>query len=98
MYLSARTVEHATICYNDLVSRGDFLPQNLLCKAAARCGNLSVLQYLRSIGCSWDSSTCAYAALYGHLNILQWAHANGCPWDEDTCSRAALTGHMTVLQ
>ena len=52
-----------------------------LCEAAARSGQLEVLQWLRANDCPWDKYTCAHAAGGGHLEVLQWLRANDCPWD-----------------
>jgi hypothetical protein len=69
-----------------------------ICYYAAGGGCLSVLQWARAQGCSWDEETCAYAAWNGHLAVLQWARAQGCHWDKYTCSNAAWRGHLAVLQ
>jgi hypothetical protein len=69
-----------------------------LCEAAARSGQLEVLQWLRANSCPWDGFTCALAVEDGHLEVRQWLLANGCPWDERTCSWAAAGGHLKVLQ
>lgn len=50
-----------------------------LTDAAARDGNLTMLQWLRENQCPWDVNTCAEAARGGHLAVMQWAAANGCP-------------------
>ena len=50
----------------------------LLCKAAARSGQLKELKLLRAGGCPWDEGTCWAAAEGGHLEVLKWARANGC--------------------
>lgn len=59
-----------------------------VCSSAARGGHLEVLQWLRSIGCPWDSYTCSSAANGGHLDVLTWARENGCPWNASTLCRA----------
>ena len=58
--------------------------QEYLCEAAARSGQLEVLQALHENGTPWDFRTCWAAARGGHLEVLQWARANGCPWDDLT--------------
>ncbi|MFB1021111.1 MAG: ankyrin repeat domain-containing protein, partial [Flavobacteriales bacterium] len=72
--------------------------EKVLCKRAARDGDLKMLQWARQNGCPWDESTCAYAAEGGHLKVLQWAFQNGCPWDWRTCAYAAEGGYLEVLQ
>jgi hypothetical protein len=72
----------------------------LVCKEAAKCGHLEVLQWaLEQIPpCPWDVCTCKLAAACGHLEVLKWARANDCPWDDGTCSYAAGGGHLELLQ
>jgi hypothetical protein len=72
--------------------------QEYLCEAAARFGQLEVLQWARANGCPWAEGTCARAAGGGHLEVLQWLRANGAPWDCHTCSFAAWGGHLEELQ
>ena len=65
---------------------------------AALNGHLEVVQYLRTLGISWNSDTCANAAFNGHLKLLIWARENQCPWDARTCSKAAENGHLKLLK
>ncbi len=58
-----------------------------VCKAAAACGNLQLLQWLR--GCTppspWGSSTVHMGVHHfssDGMSCLQYALSNGCPWDE----------------
>ena len=44
----------------------------------ARDGHLSIIQWLRDNGCSWDEDMCTAAAHGGHLTVLQWQRDNGC--------------------
>ena len=72
------------------------------CWAAARGGQLEVLQWLRSGAdpCPWNQDTCSAAAEGGHLEVLKWLRSgeDPCPWNEYTCSAAALRGHLEVLE
>jgi len=70
----------------------------LLCKAAARSGQLKELKLLRAVGCPWDAGTCWAAVEGGHLEVLQYARAKGCTWNVYTCLEAAEGGHLEVLQ
>ena len=79
-------------------SEGHEITGRNLCRDAAERGYLEILQWLRSIGCFWNSNTCSSAAQRGHLEVLQWARANGCDWASGTCSSAAGGGHLGVLQ
>ena len=88
---------------NRLYRGGRLSRQELLCRAAARSGNLEQLKEFRENNTPWDERTCFSAAHGGHLEVLQWAHANGCPWNDcplnmGTCAGAALGGHLEVLQ
>jgi hypothetical protein len=93
--LNVSTMEHAKICFDEWKIR--YRQPSILCCIAAREGNLSVLQYLRAIQCSWDARTCANAAKNGHLDVIQWCRENGCPWDAKTCENAAKNGHLNVV-
>lgn len=69
------------------------------CAAAARAGNLALLQILRAQWRPCDEDTCASAGRGGHLVVLQWAREYGdIPWNEYTCTFAAAGGHLEVLQ
>ena len=50
---------------------GHLTRQELLCKAAARSGQLEVLKWLRAGGCPWDAGTCWAAAEGVHLEVLK---------------------------
>lgn len=85
-----------------VISRGSityrYVSDADMCHRATRNGNLDMLQWARSQGCSWREVTCKEAAENGHLEVLQWARENGCPWNEATCMAAAQNGHLEVLQ
>ena len=66
--------------------------------AAARKGNLTILQLLRSWDCPWDERTCAEAAVGGHWEVLQWLRGQGCTWDSTTCSSAAESCQWDILK
>jgi hypothetical protein len=91
-YVSSK--EQAQICLNE----SPMSKRRNLCELAALHGNLVVLKYLRSMGCSWDWRTCANAAENGHLDVLIWARANHCQWGWSTCANAAKNGHLDVLK
>jgi hypothetical protein len=61
----------------------------MTCWAAARHGNLAMLQWARAQQppCPWDEETCAAAAEGVHLAVLQCARAQEppCPWDVVEC-------------
>jgi hypothetical protein len=90
------TIEHAKICFDEW--KRPYHHPSILCCIAAREGNLTVLNYLRSIQCPWGYWTCASAAENGHLDVIKWCRQNGCPWDSRTCENAAENGHLDVIQ
>ena len=96
-YLNASMENIARFCWSE-IDHGSVIYQKLLCRSAARHGNIQSLQYLRSVRCVWDEETCAKAALNGHLNVLQWCREHDCPWDKWTCHYAAMNGHLNVLK
>ena len=65
---------------------------------AAGAGHIAMCQYLRSIGCDWDSSACGCAAGTGHLDVLRWLRDNGCPWNvSEVCTNAAASEFIDML-
>jgi hypothetical protein len=94
--VNVSTIEHAKICFDE--NKRKHYHQRMLCRTAARKGNLTVLKYLRSIQCSWYSDTCAFAAGNGHLDVIKWCRENGGAWDSWTCAAAAEKGHLDVIK
>ena len=68
-----------------------------LCCFAAESNHLECLQFLRSVGCFWDSATTWLAAEFGHLECLRYAVENCCPVDVMAYEMAAKNGHLAVL-
>ena len=68
------------------------------CEAAAKNGQLHILQWLRANDFPWNARTCEEAAKGGHLNVLQWLKDNDCPWHAGTCEAAAASGHLEIVQ
>jgi len=70
--------------------------------AAAKCGHLEVLRWLRpqTPPCTLDGSECDGAARNGQLEIVQWLRAliPPCPWGKNMCSGFASNGHLEGLQ
>ena len=68
-------------------------------RAAARYGQLELLQWLRAEkDCPIDESTIRSAAAGGHLALVKWLRGEGCPWSEDTARSAAEAGHFELLR
>ena len=60
--------------------------------------NVTSIEYLRSVGCEWNTNQCEHCATAGKLECLQYAHENGCPWDATVCAAAARYGRLDCLQ
>jgi len=67
------------------------------CMHAAQSGNLDMLRYQHSKGCSLDNII-EQAAMYGHLHVIIWCRKQGCEWNERTCHQAANANHLEVLK
>ncbi|CAM9847734.1 unnamed protein product [Phaeothamnion confervicola] len=67
--------------------------------AAARRGDLPLLQWCVANGCPCDAFTTSLAASAGHFELLQWAWEHA-PNSRDTnlCRTAAAAGHLEILQ
>jgi hypothetical protein len=94
--MDAHRIEHAKIRFDEIMT--PYHHPSILYHIAAREGNLTVLKYLCSIQCPWDSSTCAAAAENGHVYVIKWCCENGSPWNSLTCTNAAKNGHLDVVQ
>lgn len=70
----------------------------LICKIAARHGNLGILKWARENGCAWYIRTCAAAAKGGHLEVLKWLRENNCEWNCRTFTNAARNNHLDILK
>ena len=64
--------------------------------AAAKAGNLYVMQWLLRAGCPWSARTCEAAASEGNLGALQWARHYDCRWDIWTPTAAARGGESPM--
>lgn len=84
---------HAHGCPTDLARMA-------VCCAAAKNGDLSMLQWLFSSGFATVSYfVSSDAAAGGHLAVLEWLHGNGwCEWKMCTFYAAACHGHLHVLR
>lgn len=52
------------------------------CAVAGTHGRLEILQWLRSVDCSWDEYTVDYSIRQGiNEKVVEWAMENGCPFD-----------------
>eukprot|EP01127_Copromyxa_protea_P016163 TRINITY_DN4757_c0_g1_i1.p1 TRINITY_DN4757_c0_g1~~TRINITY_DN4757_c0_g1_i1.p1 ORF type:complete len:583 (+),score=74.03 TRINITY_DN4757_c0_g1_i1:43-1791(+) len=65
--------------------------------AAAKKGNIEVLEYLLSRNCPWSTQVASTAARYGHLEALNWLSENGCPWDDLVYWNAVSGGTKNII-
>ena len=94
----ASTLEKAKDWFDNCEHGMSFsMSQGDICSSAAEHGNLQALQYLRSLGCAWDTSLLDSAAEHGHLHIIQWARENGCDFDLLKCKEFAKR-HPRILE
>ena len=66
--------------------------------AAARAGDIKILEMLQKAKFPWDASACAFAAKGGHQPALEWLRSQGCPWDSSTIKYATRNGHLELLK
>jgi len=69
--------------------------------SVANEGYLSVLQWGRLNGCTWNEIDILQGAtLHGHLEVLKWLRSisEGSNWGNRVCNSATLGGHLEVLK
>jgi len=66
--------------------------------SAVRVGNLEMVKWLYSNGCTSDVFTCANATEQGHLEVLQYLHENGCPLTRFTMYHATIHNKIDILE
>jgi len=85
------------------------LPQAYAWRAAARAGNIAVLDWALSHGAIdagdryepvdlASAHVCAAAARGGQRGVAKWAIGHGLEWSVWACHRAAYGGHLALLQ
>lgn len=95
--MCAKAALHGHKDYLECVWEWGHTFEPLIASAAARGGNLEILQWLRLKKCPWDKTVCSSAARMGHIEIVQWAHKNGAVLDHDTLMEAGISGHLPIL-
>lgn len=74
----------------------------IVCLATAECGNLAMLQWMRSCDppAPWDKSVRRQAAKRGNMRMQQWAWAQDvpAPWSEHCSAAAAGASHIPMLE
>eukprot|EP00941_MAST-03F_sp_MAST-3F-sp1_P002800 g2800.t1 len=71
------------------------------CEAAAKRGDILLLQWLHNENCRMDETTCHRAAENGHLHILKWIRfvkQSSSLWSEKVCIATASKGHQNILE
>lgn len=72
---------------------------NTLCKAAAKGGHVSLLDWLTKKGCKLCNSCVHNAALRGHFEAVKWLSDNGAPLDNASVFWAAAQyGDVKLLE
>lgn len=66
--------------------------------AAAKKGDIHLLNWLKRHNCPWDDMTFYYAVQNGNLSNLKWLKDNNCPWSEGTFIIAATKGDIDILK
>ena len=67
--------------------------------AAAKSGNIKLLQWLYDQNCPRsDSWTFWAAAKYGHKHVIRWLLQHEFVWDEKACSAAVAGDNFKLLQ
>ena len=68
-------------------------------KAAAKRGNLEMVQYCVANKCPINTGACAEAARNGHLEVLKYLREEvKAPWSVGPAHWAALNGHLHILE
>jgi hypothetical protein len=66
---------------------------------AARAGDVEMLRWLKSKGCSFNQDTFSTAAVTpDNLHVLQFLHDEGCPWHYSICGAAGEAGDLEQLK
>lgn len=61
-------------------------------------GRVDSIEYLRSIGCPWDTLSPLGAAMTGEKECIDYLLDNGCPFDESLTEVTASRGHWDLLR
>jgi hypothetical protein len=83
---------------SDRFPRHYVLDQQKCLEYYATLGNISALEYLKSMNFIFTAPVCERAAETGRLDVLKYLRTNGCFWSRMTPICAARNGHLDVLQ
>lgn len=81
-----------------VIENGFHVHREIVCKAAAKYGQLDILKWARENEFPWDEKVCENAAENGHVGVLRWAHENGCPWSEKIYEFIIEWGDLETLK
>mmetsp|Transcript_3405 Transcript_3405/g.4533 ORF Transcript_3405/g.4533 Transcript_3405/m.4533 type:complete len:328 (+) Transcript_3405:102-1085(+) len=93
LYMRASDYMKPTHLSVEDTSPPDFGP----CAAAAKAGNLPLLQELRESGHPWNAECAQAAAWGGHLHVLRWLLEFGCPFDLTAHDAAVKAKHSDIV-
>ncbi len=68
----------------------------VICKKAAKYGDLEILKWARQKRCKMPR-TCEIAAKHGHLHIIEWALGNKGKWNVEILENAKKNGHKHIV-
>ncbi len=60
--------------------------------------HVDCMKYLRSLGWSFQTTTCYRAAETGNYETLKYAHENGAEWTSETVKIAAAHKHFKCMK
>ena len=66
--------------------------------AAAKSGNIVIMEWLKRNEYPWNASTFATAAACGSIEVMEWLKRNKCLWNESTFVAAAKRGDIEILE
>jgi hypothetical protein len=92
------SVSRVRECHECLEDDREFREKPALLNRSVRVGNLAVVQFLRSIGYSWNSQTFESAAENGNLDNMKWLYENKCPWGYNSFAYAAKNGNLENMK
>jgi len=65
--------------------------------AAAKAGNLGVLEWAHANGCPMSANTMNVAAFHGQLAPMKWLRSHGCPVTPTSIVKAAANAQQAAL-
>jgi hypothetical protein len=75
-----------------------------ICKWAANCARMEVLEWARGLGMVWDADTFTHGVVYTLKHpqhpwtLLEWLYEKGAPMGPEAFAHAALGGNLDLLR